>query len=186
MNTTVRHGGIYVKAIIPKGAAELDGRIQKGMKSRRLMRRVRTTQKVHLHPFLCLHRSGDRVVAVNGKSLDGATHQQAVEALRDTGQVRDDFNHQHQLERPSSPILQLEMCSLKLGLLPQMVRLSLEKGHPPADRLLAPLSPQGARLRQGDKETRSREQEVREKPEYSFLTPGRPTTADSRLKPFFI
>ncbi|XP_041666705.1 tyrosine-protein phosphatase non-receptor type 13 isoform X2 [Cheilinus undulatus] len=59
VNTTVRHGGIYVKAIIPKGAAELDGRIQKG----------------------------DRVLAVNGKSLDGATHQQAVEALRDTGQM---------------------------------------------------------------------------------------------------
>lgn len=31
VNTTVRHGGIYVKAIIPKGAAELDGRIQKGI-----------------------------------------------------------------------------------------------------------------------------------------------------------
>ncbi|KAJ8286648.1 hypothetical protein GJAV_G00041540 [Gymnothorax javanicus] len=59
VNTSVRHGGIYVKAIIPKGAAELDGRIQKG----------------------------DRVVAVNGKSLEGATHKQAVEALRDTGQV---------------------------------------------------------------------------------------------------
>ncbi|KAM8871469.1 tyrosine-protein phosphatase non-receptor type 13 isoform 1-T1 [Synchiropus picturatus] len=59
VNTSVRHGGIYVKAIIPKGAAELDGRIQKG----------------------------DRVVAVNGKSLEGATHQQAVEALRDTGQT---------------------------------------------------------------------------------------------------
>ncbi|XP_035040325.2 tyrosine-protein phosphatase non-receptor type 13 isoform X2 [Hippoglossus stenolepis] len=59
VNTTVRHGGIYVKAIIPKGAAELDGRIQKG----------------------------DRVVAVNGRSLEGATHQQAVEALRDTGQT---------------------------------------------------------------------------------------------------
>lgn len=31
--------------------------------------------------------SGDRVVAVNGKSLEGATHQQAVEVLKDTGQV---------------------------------------------------------------------------------------------------
>uniref|UniRef100_A0A3P8YXX4 Tyrosine-protein phosphatase non-receptor type 20 n=1 Tax=Esox lucius TaxID=8010 RepID=A0A3P8YXX4_ESOLU len=58
VNTSVRHGGVYVKAIIPKGAAELDGRIQKG----------------------------DRVVAVNGKSLEGATHKQAVETLRDTGQ----------------------------------------------------------------------------------------------------
>uniref|UniRef100_A0A3B5B3N0 Tyrosine-protein phosphatase non-receptor type 13 n=1 Tax=Stegastes partitus TaxID=144197 RepID=A0A3B5B3N0_9TELE len=81
VNTTVRHGGIYVKAIIPKGAAELDGRIQKG----------------------------DRVVAVNGKSLEGATHQQAVEALRDTGQT---------------------------------VHLLLEKGHPPADSIHAPLTPQ--------------------------------------------
>uniref|UniRef100_A0A1A7WAN9 Protein tyrosine phosphatase, non-receptor type 13 n=3 Tax=Iconisemion striatum TaxID=60296 RepID=A0A1A7WAN9_9TELE len=57
-NTTVRHGGVYVKGIIPKGAAELDGRIQKG----------------------------DRLVAVNGKSLEGATHQQAVDILRETGQ----------------------------------------------------------------------------------------------------
>ncbi|XP_043952121.1 tyrosine-protein phosphatase non-receptor type 13 [Gambusia affinis] len=59
VNTTVRHGGIYVKALIPKGAAELDGRIQKG----------------------------DRVLAVNGKSLEGATHHQAVDVLRDTGQT---------------------------------------------------------------------------------------------------
>uniref|UniRef100_A0AAY4EXM6 Tyrosine-protein phosphatase non-receptor type 20 n=1 Tax=Denticeps clupeoides TaxID=299321 RepID=A0AAY4EXM6_9TELE len=58
-NTTIRHGGIYVKGLIPKGAAELDGRIKKG----------------------------DRVVAVNGKSLEGVTHNQAVEALRDTGQI---------------------------------------------------------------------------------------------------
>ncbi|XP_026090949.1 tyrosine-protein phosphatase non-receptor type 13-like isoform X4 [Carassius auratus] len=58
-NTALRHGGIYVKGVIPKGAAELDGRIKKG----------------------------DRVVAVNGKSLEGASHKQAVEMLRDTGQV---------------------------------------------------------------------------------------------------
>uniref|UniRef100_A0A673HXA3 Tyrosine-protein phosphatase non-receptor type 20 n=1 Tax=Sinocyclocheilus rhinocerous TaxID=307959 RepID=A0A673HXA3_9TELE len=58
-NTTVRHGGIYIKGVIPKGAAELDGRIKKG----------------------------DRVVAVNGKSLEGASHKQAVEMLRDTGQM---------------------------------------------------------------------------------------------------
>ncbi|XP_007651738.3 LOW QUALITY PROTEIN: tyrosine-protein phosphatase non-receptor type 13 isoform X1 [Cricetulus griseus] len=59
VNTSVRHGGIYVKAIIPKGAAESDGRIHKG----------------------------DRVLAVNGVSLEGATHKQAVETLRSTGQV---------------------------------------------------------------------------------------------------
>ncbi|XP_057674167.1 tyrosine-protein phosphatase non-receptor type 13 isoform X2 [Corythoichthys intestinalis] len=59
VNTTIQHGGIYVKAILPQGAADLDGRI---------------------------HR-GDRVVAVNGKSLEGASHQQAVDVLRDTGQT---------------------------------------------------------------------------------------------------
>ncbi|XP_048640821.1 tyrosine-protein phosphatase non-receptor type 13 isoform X5 [Marmota marmota marmota] len=59
VNTNVRHGGIYVKAVIPKGAAESDGRIHKG----------------------------DRVLAVNGMSLEGATHKQAVETLRNTGQV---------------------------------------------------------------------------------------------------
>ncbi|XP_072517400.1 tyrosine-protein phosphatase non-receptor type 13 isoform X2 [Salminus brasiliensis] len=58
-NTTVRHGGIYVKAVLPKGAADLDGRIKKG----------------------------DRVVVVNGKSLEGATHKQAVDVLKETGQV---------------------------------------------------------------------------------------------------
>uniref|UniRef100_A0A8B9IMV0 Tyrosine-protein phosphatase non-receptor type 13 n=1 Tax=Anser cygnoides TaxID=8845 RepID=A0A8B9IMV0_ANSCY len=59
VNTSIRHGGIYVKAIIPKGAAEADGRIEKG----------------------------DRVLSVNGISLEGATHKQAVETLRNTGQV---------------------------------------------------------------------------------------------------
>ncbi|XP_043827832.1 tyrosine-protein phosphatase non-receptor type 13 isoform X3 [Dromiciops gliroides] len=59
VNTNVRHGGIYVKAVIPKGAAESDGRIQKG----------------------------DRVLSVNGVSLEGTTHKQAVETLRNTGQV---------------------------------------------------------------------------------------------------
>lgn len=37
---------------------------------------------------VCVIDSGDRVVAVNGRSLEGATHKEAVEALRDTGQVR--------------------------------------------------------------------------------------------------
>uniref|UniRef100_A0A665WUV6 Protein tyrosine phosphatase non-receptor type 13 n=1 Tax=Echeneis naucrates TaxID=173247 RepID=A0A665WUV6_ECHNA len=113
INTNVRHGGIYVKAIIPKGAAELDGRIQKG----------------------------DRVVAVNGKSLEGATHQQAVETLRDTGQT---------------------------------VHLLLEKGHPLADSVHAPLTPQCtppcADNEQDQTKNREQPHEVKEKPEYSFVT----------------
>ncbi|XP_034296322.1 tyrosine-protein phosphatase non-receptor type 13 isoform X5 [Pantherophis guttatus] len=58
VNTSVKYGGLYVKAIIPKGAAEADGRIQKG----------------------------DRVLSVNGITLEGATHKQAVEVMRNTGQ----------------------------------------------------------------------------------------------------
>ncbi|XP_030291988.1 tyrosine-protein phosphatase non-receptor type 13 isoform X2 [Sparus aurata] len=114
VNTTVRHGGIYVKAIIPKGAAELDGRIQKG----------------------------DRVMAVNGKSLEGATHQQAVEALRDTGQT---------------------------------VHLLLQKGHLPTDSVHAPLTPQctppSADSDQDQSKNKEQPLEVKEKPEYSFVTP---------------
>lgn len=109
VNTTVRHGGIYVKGLIPKGAAELDGRIQKG----------------------------DRVVAVNGKSLEGATHQQAVEVLRETGQT---------------------------------VHLLLEKGHPPADSVHAPLTPQCTRPTAGRDRVQEQPAVVKEKPEYSFVT----------------
>ncbi|XP_008324263.1 tyrosine-protein phosphatase non-receptor type 13 isoform X2 [Cynoglossus semilaevis] len=114
IDTMVRHGGIYVKAVLPKGAAHLDGRIQKG----------------------------DRVLVVNGRSLEGATHQQAVEALRDTGQT---------------------------------VHLMLEKGQPPADTVHAPVTPQCTRTNAGSKReaNKNKEQhhEVKEKPEYSFITP---------------
>uniref|UniRef100_A0A3P8NMH9 Tyrosine-protein phosphatase non-receptor type 20 n=1 Tax=Astatotilapia calliptera TaxID=8154 RepID=A0A3P8NMH9_ASTCA len=113
--TAVRHGGIYVKGLIPKGAAELDGRIQKG----------------------------DRVVAVNGKSLEGATHQQAVEALRDTGQTVHLL-----LERGHVPA-----NSIHAPLTPKNTPPSASTGY---DR-----SP-----------TKNKEQtlEAKEKPEYSFIT----------------
>ncbi|XP_056289160.1 tyrosine-protein phosphatase non-receptor type 13-like [Pseudoliparis swirei] len=122
VNTTVRHGGIYVKAVIPRGAAELDGRIQKG----------------------------DRVVAVNGNSLGGATHHQAVEALRETGQT---------------------------------VHLLLEKGHPPTDSVQAPHTPQCSRPAAAGDQDQSKNKEppleVKESPEYSFIT--RDNVFDVRL-----
>ncbi|XP_072347844.1 FERM and PDZ domain-containing protein 2 isoform X1 [Scyliorhinus torazame] len=58
-NTSVRHGGIYVKAVIPGGAADLDGYIEKG----------------------------DRLWEVDGVSLQSITHKQAMEHLKNTGQV---------------------------------------------------------------------------------------------------
>ncbi|XP_078715730.1 tyrosine-protein phosphatase non-receptor type 13-like isoform X2 [Lampetra fluviatilis] len=56
VNTTVRHGGIYVKAVVPGGAADRDGQIQKG----------------------------DRLLEVDGVSMHSVTHKQAVETLRKT------------------------------------------------------------------------------------------------------
>ncbi|XP_068190464.1 tyrosine-protein phosphatase non-receptor type 13 isoform X3 [Antennarius striatus] len=118
-NTTVKHGGIYIKAVIPKGAAEVDGRIGKG----------------------------DRVMAVNGKSLEGVTHQQAVDTLRDTG---------------------------------QMVHLLLEKGHPLADRVHAPITPQCTPpCSDGEQKSNPQPPEVKATPEYGFVTPE--NTFDVRL-----
>uniref|UniRef100_A0A3B5B3R5 Tyrosine-protein phosphatase non-receptor type 13 n=1 Tax=Stegastes partitus TaxID=144197 RepID=A0A3B5B3R5_9TELE len=127
VNTTVRHGGIYVKAIIPKGAAELDGRIQKG----------------------------DRVVAVNGKSLEGATHQQAVEALRDTGQ------EVISALRGTGQEVTLLLCRPERGILPEMDTSALTPMPSPRKepltlvepslnlgRMSSPPGPQGTR-RQG-------------------------------------
>ncbi|XP_067390587.1 FERM and PDZ domain-containing protein 2 [Emydura macquarii macquarii] len=59
INTSVRDGGIYVKSVIPKGPADKDGQIKKG----------------------------DRLLEVDGVSLCGITHKQAVECLKKSGQV---------------------------------------------------------------------------------------------------
>ncbi|XP_070545261.1 tyrosine-protein phosphatase non-receptor type 13-like isoform X2 [Ptychodera flava] len=53
-NTSVKHGGIYIKSIFEDGAAEHDGRL----------------------------KVGDRVLKVNRVELVGVTHKQAVETLR--------------------------------------------------------------------------------------------------------
>ncbi|KAL9852290.1 tyrosine-protein phosphatase non-receptor type 13 isoform 6-T10 [Geothlypis trichas] len=84
VNTSIRHGGIYVKAIIPKGAAEADGRIEKG----------------------------DRVLSVNGISLEGATHKQAVETLRNTGQVVHLLLEKGQLSGAKVPAPVTPQCTL--------------------------------------------------------------------------
>uniref|UniRef100_A0A8C6KTF0 Uncharacterized protein n=1 Tax=Nothobranchius furzeri TaxID=105023 RepID=A0A8C6KTF0_NOTFU len=59
INTNVHNGGIYIKTLVPGGAAEQDGRI-------------------HI---------GDRLLEVDGSNLRGVTHQQAVECLKRTGDV---------------------------------------------------------------------------------------------------
>ncbi|XP_064639301.1 tyrosine-protein phosphatase non-receptor type 13-like isoform X2 [Lineus longissimus] len=59
VNTSVRHGGIYVKSMVSNGAAELDNRIQ----------------------------VGDRVLEINDVLLSGVTHKLAVETLRNTPEV---------------------------------------------------------------------------------------------------
>ncbi|RXN25974.1 FERM and PDZ domain-containing 2-like isoform X1 [Labeo rohita] len=59
VNTGLRYGGIYIKSLVPGGAAEQDGRIQ----------------------------TGDRLLEVDGTRLQGFTDQQAAECLARTGEV---------------------------------------------------------------------------------------------------
>uniref|UniRef100_A0A8C8W0P5 FERM and PDZ domain containing 2 n=1 Tax=Peromyscus maniculatus bairdii TaxID=230844 RepID=A0A8C8W0P5_PERMB len=59
INTSVPHGGIFVKSIIPGGPAAKEGQI----------------------------RQGDRLLQVDGVSLSGLTHKQAVQYLKGPGQV---------------------------------------------------------------------------------------------------
>ncbi|XP_029109935.1 tyrosine-protein phosphatase non-receptor type 13 [Scleropages formosus] len=59
INTGAQHSAIYIKSLVPEGAAEQDGRIQ----------------------------IGDKLLEVDGGSLRGATHKQAVECLKKTGEV---------------------------------------------------------------------------------------------------
>ncbi|KAG1950408.1 tyrosine-protein phosphatase non-receptor type 13 [Pimephales promelas] len=59
INTNVHHGGIYIKSVMPGGAADQDGRIQ----------------------------IGDRLLEVDGCNLRSVTHRQAVECLKRTGEV---------------------------------------------------------------------------------------------------
>nr|XP_029496869.1 tyrosine-protein phosphatase non-receptor type 13-like isoform X1 [Oncorhynchus nerka] len=59
VNTSVHYGGIYIESLVPRGAAEQDGRIQ----------------------------IGDRLLEVDGSNLRGVTQKQAVECLKRTGEV---------------------------------------------------------------------------------------------------
>ncbi|KAF7645941.1 hypothetical protein LDENG_00195780, partial [Lucifuga dentata] len=59
LNTNVQYGGIYIKSLVPGGAAEQERRIQ----------------------------IGDRLLEVDGFNLRGMTHHQAVECLKRTGEV---------------------------------------------------------------------------------------------------
>ncbi|XP_038152289.1 tyrosine-protein phosphatase non-receptor type 13 isoform X2 [Cyprinodon tularosa] len=59
INTNTQFGGIYIKNLVPGGAAEKDGRIQ----------------------------IGDRLLEVDGSNLRGVTHKQAVECLKRSGEV---------------------------------------------------------------------------------------------------
>ncbi|XP_076022160.1 tyrosine-protein phosphatase non-receptor type 13 [Genypterus blacodes] len=59
INTSVRYGGIYIKSLVPGGAAEQDRRIQ----------------------------IGDRLLQVDGSNMRSVTHQRAVDCLKRTGEV---------------------------------------------------------------------------------------------------
>ncbi|XP_026207565.1 tyrosine-protein phosphatase non-receptor type 13 [Anabas testudineus] len=59
INTNLCNGGIYIKSLVPGGAAERDGRVH----------------------------AGDRLLEVDGINFQGFTYEQAVECLSKTGEV---------------------------------------------------------------------------------------------------
>lgn len=81
------------------------------------------------------------MVAVNGRSLEGATHEQAVEALRDTGQT--------------------------VHLLLEKGQLPLDSVHAPVTPQITPPSAGSNRDQTKNKE---QAHEAKEKPEYNFVT----------------
>ncbi|KAM6897507.1 FERM and PDZ domain-containing protein 2 [Xenentodon cancila] len=58
-NTDLPNGGVYIKSLVPGGAAEREGRLQ----------------------------TGDRLLEVDGINFHGFTYQQAVDCLSKTGEV---------------------------------------------------------------------------------------------------
>ena len=118
INSNLRNGGLYIKSLVPGGAAERDGRLHPGMMSRCQLLPMHTakdrhrqynppgTLSVHLtvfslcgwvyfvrvcvcvHVCVCVCATDDRLLEVDGLRLDDFTYQQAVECLTKTGEVR--------------------------------------------------------------------------------------------------
>ncbi|XP_075280235.1 FERM and PDZ domain-containing protein 2 [Opisthocomus hoazin] len=103
INTSVRHGGIYVKSIIPRGPADKDGQI----------------------------KIGDRLLEVDGISLCGITHKQAVEHLKTSGQ---DVLH---LLRGAPPEVTLLLCRPPKGVLPEIEQSALTPAPSPMKEFVA-------------------------------------------------
>ncbi|XP_054132527.1 FERM and PDZ domain-containing protein 2 [Melozone crissalis] len=103
INTSVRHGGIYVKSIIPRGPADKDGQI----------------------------KIGDRLLEVDGISLCGITHKQAVEHLKKSGQ---DVLH---LLRGAPREVTLLLCRPPKGVLPEIEPIALTPAPSPIKDFVA-------------------------------------------------
>uniref|UniRef100_A0A3Q2DNU1 FERM and PDZ domain containing 2 n=1 Tax=Cyprinodon variegatus TaxID=28743 RepID=A0A3Q2DNU1_CYPVA len=77
INTNTQFGGIYIKNLVPGGAAEKDGRIQ----------------------------IGDRLLEVDGSNLRGVTHKQAVECLKRSGEVLPTVVLEHRADSSCLPLI---------------------------------------------------------------------------------
>lgn len=81
--------GIFVKTIFPHGAAAADGRLKEGMYNSTPCLIKQEKQTCHLKIIvyvytlnLWLSCAGDELLDVNGESLQGLTHQQAIQTFK--------------------------------------------------------------------------------------------------------
>lgn len=118
-------------------------------------------------------------MAVNGKSLEGASHQQAVNALRDTGQVRDGVYTENKSVQPPPTCSVTPWTS---WFVPQTVHLSLEKSHLSPENVPAPLTPQcmvrGVTSERDQAKDREQSTQSNDKKDYFFVTKGEVVTME--------
>ncbi|XP_067950888.1 tyrosine-protein phosphatase non-receptor type 13-like [Watersipora subatra] len=88
INTSVKHGGIYVKSLVPRGAADMSARV----------------------------RIGDRLMSVNSIHLTSVTHKQAVETLRSASNPVS-LVLQRGDSSVSSPLVPPNLCTIESTLL---------------------------------------------------------------------
>ncbi|XP_026543714.1 tyrosine-protein phosphatase non-receptor type 13-like, partial [Notechis scutatus] len=84
VNTSVKYGGLYVKAIIPKGAAEADGRIQKAFQGKSVTvsnskTSIISETPIHSPPKIFPKASRENLPPPNGEPEDSSDENETID-----------------------------------------------------------------------------------------------------------